>query len=161
MAFLRSEKRYLPTLHFGEKVAHFTVRSRKAPAVLPSDFNHILLNKKIPAALKTDELTQAGSSGSEIRDEEERMSFRTFIETRVPSLSKPYKPCWWLPTGHVQTAYCVMANFDAVDTVVYKRLVYEPKRQRWSVSMVFIDMWFYPPEPCYAFRMAVQCKVIL
>ncbi|KAG8958920.1 hypothetical protein FRC00_002148 [Tulasnella sp. 408] len=114
------EKRYLPTLNFGEKVAHFTVRSRKAPAVLPSDFNHILLNKKIPAALKTDALSQAGTSGSEIRDEEERMSFRTFIETRVPSLSKPYKPCWWLPTGHVQTAYCVMANFDAVDTVVYK-----------------------------------------
>lgn len=128
MAFLRSEKRYIPTLHFGEKVAHFTVRSRQAPAVLPSDFNHILLNKKVVATFNDNEQPQAGSSGSAIRDGEERMSLRSFVESRIPSLSKPYKPCWWLPTGHVQTAYCVMADFDAVDTVVYKRLVLKRKR---------------------------------
>ncbi|KAG8954249.1 hypothetical protein FRC04_000472 [Tulasnella sp. 424] len=124
MVFFRSEKDYLPTLQFSEKVAHFTVRSRNEPAVLPSDSDHILLNReKISATPKAGRRTMGGLSSSESEDEDgqERMSLRTFVERRVPSLSKPYYPCWWLPTGHAQTAYCVVADFESVDTVVYKR----------------------------------------
>ncbi|KAG8988341.1 hypothetical protein FRB90_002816 [Tulasnella sp. 427] len=65
--------------------------------------------------------SRSTSSVSGDEGETERISLRKFVETRVPSLSKPYHPCWWLPNGHAQTAYCVVANFDAVDTVVYKR----------------------------------------
>lgn len=108
MTFLLRDKYFAPSLHFGEKLAHFTVKTRKSPAVLPSDDDHISMNNPAP-----DE-HDPGSEGT-------RMSLRTLVESRVPSLTKPYRPCWWLPTGHVQTAYCVMANFDAVDAVVYKR----------------------------------------
>ncbi|KIO34381.1 hypothetical protein M407DRAFT_218591 [Tulasnella calospora MUT 4182] len=68
------------------------------------------------------------------------MSLRTFVESRVPSLSKPYNACWWLPSGHAQTAYCVVADFDAVDTVVYMTLLRLPDGGT-------IGLHFTPPTP--------------
>lgn len=129
MSFLIPEKHYLPTIHFGEKVAHFTVRSRKSPAVLATSSDKVILNRKqFHARSKSvgDPVTnllrlENPSSKEQLQAAEERMSMRTFITKRVPSLSTPYRPCWWLPTGHVQTAYCVVADFETVDTVVYKR----------------------------------------
>lgn len=114
----------MPNVQFGNKVAHFTVRSRVEPAILPSDSDHILINKeKTTVGPRSGRNSARGSSCSDSGDEDgqERMSLRTFVESRVPSLNKPYNPCWWLPTGHAQTGYCVVADFDAVDTVVYKR----------------------------------------
>ena len=68
----------------------------------------------------------------------ERLSLRTLIESRCPSLVKEYKPSWWLfksvePTiyvclirrppysGHFQTAYCVAGDFSKIDEVHYER----------------------------------------
>lgn len=156
MSFFRSEKRYLPTVHFGDKLAHFTVRSRKLPAVLPSDSDHIRINKRVSILPKPRGWVEAGPSEGGTREGEERVSFRTFVETRMPSLSTPYKPCWWLPTGHLQTAYCVAANFDAVDTVVYKR---SEGCILWCFGdRVFTNTWSCLLGHCFVFQMEVPCK---
>lgn len=46
-----------------------------------------------------------------------------FVVESCPSL-KPepgFKPSWWLNSGHLQTAYSVVGNFNNVDKVEYER----------------------------------------
>jgi hypothetical protein len=46
-----------------------------------------------------------------------------FVVESCPSL-KPepgFKPSWWLNSGHLQTAYSVVGNFNNVDRVEYER----------------------------------------
>ncbi|THU85085.1 hypothetical protein K435DRAFT_686298 [Dendrothele bispora CBS 962.96] len=51
----------------------------------------------------------------------ERKSLKKLVEERCPSLWKPFKPVWWLYSGHLQTLYCVLGDFSRVDKVVYER----------------------------------------
>ncbi|KAF8305023.1 AB-hydrolase YheT [Clavulina sp. PMI_390] len=51
----------------------------------------------------------------------ELMGIRDFLESRVPSLYKPFEPTWWLLNGHMQTGYVVAADFTKVDEIVYER----------------------------------------
>ena len=53
-----------------------------------------------------------------------RMSMKAVLSEKVPSLSIPYRQCWWLPNGHLQTAYCVAGNFESVDFMEYRRYVH-------------------------------------
>ncbi|KAF9246540.1 AB-hydrolase YheT [Melanogaster broomeanus] len=50
-----------------------------------------------------------------------RISLQEFVETRCPSLHSKFHPAWWLPSGHLQTLYCVVGDFSQRDKVVYKR----------------------------------------
>ncbi|KAH7338318.1 Alpha/Beta hydrolase protein [Rhizoctonia solani] len=49
------------------------------------------------------------------------LSVRALVETSCPSLMQDYKPTWWLPGGHLQTAFCVVADFTKVDEILYER----------------------------------------
>lgn len=51
----------------------------------------------------------------------ELLSIQSVLETRVPSALAEYRPSWWLPNGHAQTAYVIAGNFSKVDQVVYER----------------------------------------
>ncbi|KDQ21371.1 hypothetical protein BOTBODRAFT_25808 [Botryobasidium botryosum FD-172 SS1] len=51
----------------------------------------------------------------------EEVTIKSFVESSCPSLFKPYRPTWWLPNGHFQTAFCVVGDFSGVDPVVYQR----------------------------------------
>lgn len=53
----------------------------------------------------------------------ELVNIRQFLETKVPSLYKKYRPTWWLFNGHAQTGYLVAGDFTKVDQLVYERLV--------------------------------------
>ncbi|KAF8743410.1 LNS2 protein, partial [Rhizoctonia solani] len=42
----------------------------------------------------------------------------------LPSLGSPnagFEPAWWLPGGDMQTVFCSMGNFEAVDRIQYQR----------------------------------------
>ncbi|KAI9440604.1 AB-hydrolase YheT [Lactarius indigo] len=57
-----------------------------------------------------------------LRDTEpEKISLRTLIETRCPSVLTPFKAAWWLFNGHLQTGYAVVGDFSHADPVVYDR----------------------------------------
>ncbi|KAN0130915.1 Alpha/beta hydrolase [Lactarius tabidus] len=57
-----------------------------------------------------------------LRDTElEKISLRTLIETRCPSVLAPFKAAWWLFNGHLQTGYAVVGDFSQADPVVYDR----------------------------------------
>jgi hypothetical protein len=76
-----------------------------------------------------------------LRDTElEKISLRTLIETRCPSVLTPFKAAWWLfkyvlglllcglltqqtCSGHLQTGYAVVGDFSQADPVVYDRFV--------------------------------------
>jgi hypothetical protein len=62
-----------------------------------------------------------------------------WIEDNVPSIRGSFKPSWWLPksvmsehsayqplisSGHLQTIFSVIGNFNNVDKVEYKRSVF-------------------------------------
>jgi len=49
------------------------------------------------------------------------VDLRKFLETRCPSLFKPFRPAWWLRSGHLQTLYCVLGDFSKIDKVEYDR----------------------------------------
>ncbi|KAI0798050.1 AB-hydrolase YheT [Abortiporus biennis] len=51
----------------------------------------------------------------------EQVSLRSFVQSRCTSLLQPFRPAWWLPTGHLQTAYCVVGDFSQIDKVEYDR----------------------------------------
>ncbi|KAI0637069.1 AB-hydrolase YheT [Trametes polyzona] len=51
----------------------------------------------------------------------ERITLRDFIQTRCPSLFQEFRPAWWLRSGHLQTAYCVVGDFSKIDKVEYDR----------------------------------------
>lgn len=51
----------------------------------------------------------------------ELLSIQSVLETLVPSALVEYRPSWWLPNGHAQTAYVIGGNFSKVDRVVYER----------------------------------------
>ncbi|KAH9944761.1 AB-hydrolase YheT [Amylocystis lapponica] len=55
--------------------------------------------------------------------EVKQVSLRQFVEARCPSLFRPFRPAWWLFSGHLQTAYCVMGDFSKVDKVEYDRII--------------------------------------
>lgn len=112
--FLIPSHKLIPIIHFGPKIAHVTVRRRDSPAVLPTDDDHISLNKRSAPDPRSDELKKPS---------EKWMSLKELVEERVPSLHRPFRPSWWLPNGHFQTGYTVVANFDSVDHVTYKRCV--------------------------------------
>ncbi|KZT05786.1 AB-hydrolase YheT [Laetiporus sulphureus 93-53] len=48
-------------------------------------------------------------------------TLRTFIETRCPSILKEYRPAWWLFSGHLQVAQCVLGDFSQQDRMLYER----------------------------------------
>lgn len=102
------------------------VRRRDAPAVLPTDDDHIGLNKRSPPDPWRDESEKPS---------ERRMSLKELVEERVPSLHRPFHPCWWLPNGHLQTGYTVIANFDSVDHVTYKRCLFKSNLAWTSVAV--------------------------
>ncbi|KAG9028609.1 hypothetical protein FRB95_006287 [Tulasnella sp. JGI-2019a] len=108
--FLVPSSKLVPIIYFGQRVAQVTVRRREIPAVLPSDDDHISLNEKS----KPDPQTNGSEKLSQ-------MSLKELVEERVPSLHRPFRPSWWLPNGHFQTGYTVVANFDSIDQVIYKR----------------------------------------
>lgn len=54
-------------------------------------------------------------------DDTEKVSLREVVERRCPSLHDVFRPAWWLPTGHLQTLYCVIGDFSRVDKVDYER----------------------------------------
>lgn len=56
-----------------------------------------------------------------LRSGGDAVSMEEFLNTHVPSLLEPYKPAWWLPTGHGQTVYCVLGDFTKHDHVRYER----------------------------------------
>ncbi|CAE6492685.1 unnamed protein product [Rhizoctonia solani] len=49
------------------------------------------------------------------------LSVRALVESSCPSLMQDYKPTWWLPGGHLQTAFCVAGDFTKVDEILYER----------------------------------------
>ncbi|KAI0374786.1 AB-hydrolase YheT [Pilatotrama ljubarskyi] len=51
----------------------------------------------------------------------ERVTLRDFIQLRCPSLFTQFRPAWWLRSGHMQTAYCVLGDFSRIDKVEYDR----------------------------------------
>ncbi|KAI0709091.1 AB-hydrolase YheT [Earliella scabrosa] len=51
----------------------------------------------------------------------ERVTLREFIQLRCPSLFREFRPAWWLNSGHLQTAYCVLGDFSKIDKVEYDR----------------------------------------
>ncbi|TBU32393.1 AB-hydrolase YheT [Dichomitus squalens] len=51
----------------------------------------------------------------------EKVALNDFIRLRVPSLYREYRPAWWLNSGHLQTAYCVVGDFTKIDKVEYDR----------------------------------------
>ncbi|OSD01613.1 AB-hydrolase YheT [Trametes coccinea BRFM310] len=51
----------------------------------------------------------------------EKVSLRDFVRFRCPSLLKEFRPAWWLRSGHLQTAYCVVGDFSKIDKVEYDR----------------------------------------
>ena len=73
--------------------------------------------------------------------EPEKISLRTLIESRCPSVLTPFKAAWWLfkyafsssvtlglvtqqtCSGHLQTGYSVVGDFSQADPVVYDRFV--------------------------------------
>ncbi|KAG8887098.1 hypothetical protein FRB98_000568 [Tulasnella sp. 332] len=110
--FLIPNHKLIPIIHFGSKIAHVTVRRKDSPAVLPTDDDHISLNKRSSLDPRSDESKKPS---------EKWMSLEELVEERVPSLHRPFRPSWWLPNGHFQTGYTVVANFDSVDHVTYKR----------------------------------------
>lgn len=87
------------------------------------------------------------------KDEESKevecISIRTLLETRCRSLFTDFRPLWWLPkwvfpsstdltrqivpcSGHLQTAYCVMADFSKIDSVTYDRWKKSSSMNEWS-----------------------------
>ncbi|KIL00421.1 hypothetical protein PAXRUDRAFT_821713 [Paxillus rubicundulus Ve08.2h10] len=63
-----------------------------------------------PALVKTRELVGA-----------DHISLQEFVQKRCPSLRSGFQPAWWLPSGHLQTLYCVFGDFSQRDKVTYKR----------------------------------------
>ncbi|OBZ75228.1 Abhydrolase domain-containing protein [Grifola frondosa] len=51
----------------------------------------------------------------------QRVSLRALVEARCPSLFQNFRPAWWLFSGHLQTAYCVLGDFSRIDKVEYDR----------------------------------------
>ncbi|PVG02597.1 AB-hydrolase YheT [Serendipita vermifera] len=49
------------------------------------------------------------------------VSIAEFVQKYCPALFSGFKPSWWLPNGHAQTAYCVMGDFSQIDQVTYQR----------------------------------------
>ena len=78
---------------------------------------------------------QAGAVKVKKGDQETRTSVNEWIDTNVPSLKGSFTPSWWLPkyatlsmysqssslSGHLQTIFSVMGNFNVVDKVDYSR----------------------------------------
>ncbi|KAL0571898.1 hypothetical protein V5O48_010060 [Marasmius crinis-equi] len=52
---------------------------------------------------------------------QEKISLKTFVKERCPSLFKDFKASGWLFNGHLQTLYCVVGDFTKTDKVVYNR----------------------------------------
>lgn len=52
-----------------------------------------------------------------------KISLQDLVEKRCPSLHNTFTPAWWLPSGHLQTGYCVVGDFSQVDKVEYERYV--------------------------------------
>ncbi|GBE81054.1 AB-hydrolase YheT [Sparassis latifolia] len=53
--------------------------------------------------------------------EVQRISLRSFVESKCPSLYTEFRPAWWLYSGHLQTGYSVVGDFSKVDKVEYDR----------------------------------------
>ncbi|KAK0483599.1 Alpha/Beta hydrolase protein [Armillaria novae-zelandiae] len=51
----------------------------------------------------------------------DKLSLKTLVLSRCRSLFSEYKSIWWLPNGHLQTAYSVMADFTMTDKMYYNR----------------------------------------
>ncbi|KAH9834040.1 AB-hydrolase YheT [Rhodofomes roseus] len=64
----------------------------------------------------------------------------SLIEHRCPSISRHFKPIWWLFSGHLQTAYSVVGDFSKVDTVEYERTLLR------TLDGGTLGLDFTPPE---------------
>lgn len=51
----------------------------------------------------------------------EHVSLRHLVETRCQSLFTEFRPLWYLFNGHLQTIYCVFADFSKRDHMRYNR----------------------------------------
>ncbi|KAG8849874.1 hypothetical protein FRB91_009555 [Serendipita sp. 411] len=49
------------------------------------------------------------------------LTIKEFANKYCPAVFTGFKPSWWLPNGHAQTAYVAMGNFEEVDKVKYER----------------------------------------
>jgi hypothetical protein len=74
-----------------------------------------------PLRFKVKKIPNPDEKNSKKTPKTELTTIRQFLETRVPSLYDRYSPTWWLPGGHAQTGYVVVADFTNVDKVVYER----------------------------------------
>ncbi|KAH7097335.1 AB-hydrolase YheT [Auriculariales sp. MPI-PUGE-AT-0066] len=62
-----------------------------------------------------------GGDAAVVLTEQSKTTMSEFLQAQVPSLFQDYKPAWWIPTGHLQTAYCVFGDFTKHNRVVYER----------------------------------------
>ncbi|TFY51921.1 hypothetical protein EVJ58_g10305 [Rhodofomes roseus] len=88
-------------------------------------------------AKATEDIEVLQSSGS---TETKVETLGSLIEHRCPSLSRHFKPIWWLFSGHLQTAYSVVGDFSKVDTVEYERTLLR------TLDGGTLGLDFTPPE---------------
>ncbi|KAF8341528.1 Alpha/Beta hydrolase protein [Cantharellus anzutake] len=102
---------HIPNVYYPASPLLFKVRQRAgAPDIVSNEANS--------------DATHANGNGSQNhfpRKKVESMSIKTFLESRVPSLYKGYRPSWWLPSGHLQTFYVVSGDFTKTDQLLYER----------------------------------------
>jgi hypothetical protein len=60
-------------------------------------------------------------SPANIEPETEEITIGAFVLRFVPTLSAAFKPAWWLPNGHFQTAYTTIGQFSDADQILYER----------------------------------------
>ncbi|KAL0058831.1 hypothetical protein AAF712_014458 [Marasmius tenuissimus] len=58
---------------------------------------------------------RAADDGNDNEAAIDRITLRSFVEERCPSLFKEYRAPWWLFNGHLQTMYCVVGDFTKAD----------------------------------------------
>ncbi|KAI0288426.1 AB-hydrolase YheT [Russula brevipes] len=66
-------------------------------------------------------VTQTRGALSDASSGKEKISLRTLIETRCPSVLTPFRAARGLFNGHLQTGYAVVGDFTREDPVVYDR----------------------------------------
>ncbi|KIJ51375.1 hypothetical protein M422DRAFT_26793 [Sphaerobolus stellatus SS14] len=82
--------------------------------------------------------------------EGKRISLLELIQTRVPSLLKPFAPAWWLPGGNLQTFYCSLGDFSQIDPTPYERKFFRsPDGGLFTIDInpPFSEKPYIPGEP--------------
>ncbi|KAK0459701.1 Alpha/Beta hydrolase protein [Desarmillaria tabescens] len=81
----------------------FAPKARTPIVVFPHQPSHVVVKK--------------GASSAD----GDKLSLKSLVLSRCRSLFSEYKSTWWLPNGHLQTAYSVTADFTKTDKMYYNR----------------------------------------